>query len=165
MRKNNYIIEIITIVVCLLPIIVGVILYDKLPNEMPIHFNINNIPDNYMQKNFVLFGLPVLMAIFQLIMCIIIWFSKQKMTETPKVAKVFKWFVPILTIMLYCLTIAYTLKGFINIGKYTCLVIGILFCIIGNYLPKMNYEGNKFFIYPRPKNEKDFRKMTKIMGY
>jgi len=64
MKKNNYI---VTVIICLLPIFAGIILYEKLPNEIPIHFDVNNMPDNYASKNFALFGLPVIMAFFQTI--------------------------------------------------------------------------------------------------
>ena len=51
------------------------------------------------------------------------------------------------------------------IGKSVCLILGVLFIIIGNYLPKISYEDGKKVFHPIPKNEKTFRKMSKIMGY
>ena len=65
MKKDSMKVLIISVIVCLLPMVLGIILYDKLPEQMPIHFTINNQPDNYAPKNFALFGIPTIMAIVQ----------------------------------------------------------------------------------------------------
>ncbi len=36
----------VTSMLCLLPIVFGLILWDKLPPQIAIHFNMNNAPDN-----------------------------------------------------------------------------------------------------------------------
>ena len=55
MEKKNRKTLILSVIICLLPMILGSILYNKLPEQMPIHFTINNVPDNYANKNFALF--------------------------------------------------------------------------------------------------------------
>ena len=70
MEKKNRKTLIFSVIICLLPMILGVILYNKLPEQMPIHFTINDVPDNYAHKNFALFGIPLIMAIVQAI-CLI----------------------------------------------------------------------------------------------
>jgi len=81
MKNKNTLI--LSVIVCLLPMILGITLYNKLPEQMPIHFTINDIPDNYAPKNFVLFGIPIIMAIVQAI-CIIFTTKKVKNNEKPK---------------------------------------------------------------------------------
>ena len=44
---------IITSIVCLLPILLGISLWTKLPDTMAIHFNIYGDPDNFASKGFV----------------------------------------------------------------------------------------------------------------
>ena len=48
--------------VCLLPILLGVALWSKLPDSIAIHFDMNNNPDNFASKGFVVFMLPLLMV-------------------------------------------------------------------------------------------------------
>ena len=43
---------VITSLICLCPIVFGLILWDKLPESMAIHFNINNEADNFASKEF-----------------------------------------------------------------------------------------------------------------
>ena len=38
---------IVTALACLLPILLGLALWDRLPDTMAIHFDINNTPDNF----------------------------------------------------------------------------------------------------------------------
>ena len=54
---------------------------------------------------------------------------------------------------------------FMSESSMICLILGILFTIIGNYMPKMNYETGKKLFHPTPKTEKSFRKMSRIMGH
>lgn len=166
MEKKNKKTLILTIIVCLLPMLLGIVLYNKLPEQMPIHFTTNNIPNNYASKNFVLFGIPSIMAVIQAI-CIIFTSKATKLqnNEKPKIVKIMEWFIPILTVLIYIIMIQVPLGSTVLVGKKVCLILGILFMIIGNYIPKMNYEIGKTIFHPIPKSEKSFRKMSKFMGY
>lgn len=167
MKKSNKKTLIITVIICLLPIILGMVLYNKLPEQMPIHFTINNEPDNYASKNFALFGIPLIMAIVQAL-CLIFtnkYTKKIEQYQTPKIIKIFQWFIPILTVLIYIIMIEVLLGSTVYVGKSVCLILGVLFTIIGNYMPKMSYELGKVIFHPVPKDEKSFRKITRIMGY
>ena len=165
MKKNNLRFTIISTLLCLLPMIVGAILYNRLPSEIPVHFDINSKPDMLASKNFALFGIPTIMAIFQLIFSIFVWYANNRIPKMPKLMNMLKWFMPVLTVGLYTIMIVYALGNEINVGKIVCFMLGIIFCTLGNYFPKMSYESNKLFIHPKPKDEKSFRKMSKISGY
>lgn len=166
MEKNNKKILVITVIICLLPIVLGLALYNKLPEKMPIHFTINDVPDNYAPKGFALFGIPVIMAIIQAI-CLIFTnkYAKIEKDEKPKIFKIFEWFIPTLTVLISIIMIEVPLGSTVYVGKSICLILGIMFLLIGNYMPKMSYEIGKITIHPMPKDEKSFRKIIKIMGY
>ena len=165
MKKNNLKILIFSVVVCLLPIIAGLILYDKLPAQMAVHFDLNNEPDLYTSKIFALFGIPVIATFSQTVLSAFLYFQIGKTEKIPKLFTVTLWAIPLITIFLYAVTVSFALSYPVNIGKLACLSIGILMCAMGNYFPKMNYEDNKNFINPQPKDEKSFRKITKSVGY
>lgn len=135
---------ILTVLVCLFPIILGIVLYNKLPEQMPIHFTINNEPDNYAPKNFALFGLPLIMATVQAVMLLFTEkVNKLKNEEKPRIVKIMEWFIPIITVFLYIIMIEVPLGSTVYVGKSVCLVLGILFMVIGNYIPKISYEARK----------------------
>lgn len=167
MEKKTKNTLILSVIICLLPMILGVVFYNKLPEQMPIHFTINDVPDNYAPKNFILFGIPLIMAIVQAI-CLIavnIKLNKLKTDEKPKILKIMEWFIPVVTVLIYVIMVEVPLGSTVYVGKSICLILGILFMIIGNYIPKMSYEIGKTMVLPMPKSEKTFRKMSKIMGY
>lgn len=164
MEKKNKITLILTVIVCLLPMILGAALYNKLPEQMPIHFNVKNESDNYAPKAFALFGIPLILAALQTL-CIVFTSKKIGNNKKPIIIKIMEWFIPILTVFIYIIMIEVPLGSSVYVGKSVCLVLGVLFMIIGNYIPKMSYEVGKIMVHPIPKNEKSFRKMIKIMGY
>lgn len=165
MKKINWKIIIITSGICLLPIIMGIIFYQQLPEQMPVHFNFNNEPDNYASKNFALFGIPIILTLLQIVCCIISDSNKNKMTEEPRFISIIKWFIPILSLVVSTIIIEIPLGSTVDVRKSICLVIGILFILTGNYLPKMSYEFSKGKIHPMPKNEEMYRRMTRMWGY
>ena len=167
MEKKNRKTLILSVIICLLPMILGSILYNKLPEQMPIHFTTNDVIDNYAHKNFVLFGLPLIMAIVQAICLIAIntKLNKLKNEEKPKILKIMEWFIPVVSVLFYVIMVEVLLGSTVYVGKSICLILGILLMIIGNYIPKMSYEMSKTTFHPMPKSEKSFRKMSKIMGY
>lgn len=164
MKKENKKTLILSVIVCLLPMILGIVFYNKLPDQMPIHFTINDVPDNYAHKNIALFGIPVILAIVQAI-CIIFTTKNVKISEKPRIVKIMEWFIPVITVLFYIIMIEVPLGSTVYVGKSVCLILGILFIIIGNYLPKMSYEIGKTIFHPTPKSETSFRKFSKIMAY
>lgn len=167
MEKKSKRTLILSVIICLLPMILGIVLYNKLPEQMPIHFTIGDIPDNYAHKNFALFGIPLIMATVQAISLIAVNIKANKLEndEKPKILKIMEWFIPILTVLIYIIMIEVPLGSTVYVGKSICLILGTLFIIIGNYTPKMSYEVGKTVFHPMPKSEKTFRKMSKAMGY
>lgn len=133
---------ILTCVICLLPIILGLVLWNDLPDTMAIHVNIYNQPDNFASRTFVVFGLPVMMMLLQMICCIINDVNAHKYGDRKKFEVVTKSIVPVLAIVLQILTLGYSLGWNIDIRKCVALLIGIMFLFLGNYLPKFDYIKN-----------------------
>lgn len=133
---------IITSVVCLLPILLGIALWDSLPDTMAIHFDINNTPDNFASKGFVVFGLPAMMMILQIVCCFINDINSHKHGERKKFENITKWIIPVLSLVLQIITLGYGLGWNIDIRKVVALIVGAMFITIGNYLPKFDYIKN-----------------------
>lgn len=129
----------ITSLVCLLPILLGLALWDKLPQTMAIHFNINNQPDNFAPKAFVVFGLPLLMVALQLFCCFINDINAHRHGPRVKFERVTKWIIPIMTVILQIVTLGYGLGWKIDIRAVASFIVGIILLVIGNYLPKFDY--------------------------
>lgn len=133
---------IITCIVCLLPILLGIALWTHLPDTMAIHFNIYNEPDNFASKGFVVFGMPLFMAFLQAFCCFINDINARKHGERKKFERATKSIIPVMTVILQIITLGYGLNWNMDIRKIAALIVGIIFLVIGNYLPKFDYIKN-----------------------
>lgn len=130
---------IITCIVCILPIFFGLWLWKDLPDSIAIHFNFNNQPDNFVSKEFAVFGLPLIMAAFQIICCAATDLSKNKTGTPKKFELITKWILPVISIILQFITLGYALGLNIDIRKSTVTLIGIIFIVAGSTLPSLDY--------------------------
>ena len=159
MRFFKWKVFIITSIICLLPILLGVLLWERLPDEMAIHFNLYGEPDNFASKGFVVFGLPLLMVVLQGVCCFVTDFNLCKHGEIKKLETVTKWIVPCITVVLQFLTLGYGLGWNIDMRKATMIIVGMLLIVTGNYLPKFDYIKN-YDIDPQKA-----RKINRFIGY
>ena len=136
MIKNNLKMMLITSAVILLPILVGVILWDKLPQNMPIHWNASGEVDGWCNKVFAVFGMPLcMMAIHWL--CVVVTLSDpKKQNHSQKMMALVFWLVPALTIVVFTMTYAVAMGKSLQIDAVVSVFSGLLFVVIGNYMPK-----------------------------
>jgi len=149
----------ITGLVCLSPILLGIALWDTLPDTIAIHFNMYNEPDNFASKEFAVFGLPLMMLVPQIISCMINDFNTHKHGERKKFTLVTKWIIPIMSVILQVVTLGYSLGWNLDIRKVTALMVSIIFLVIGNYLPKFDYIKN------HDTSTDKARKINRFIGY
>ena len=135
MKKIDWKILIITSLICIIPIIFGIVLYEKLPDQMAVHFGINNEPNEYAPKEFALFGIPIFMTLLQIVCCIFSDLLEQK-RQNKKYISIYKWIIPIIGIVCYLTMIAYGTGINLDMRMIVCITLGILFTILENYLPK-----------------------------
>ena len=129
-------IMIITSVVTLLPILVGVMLWDRLPEQIATHFGMDGAPNGWTSKGFTVFGIPVFLTVMQ-------WFGmtvtlqdpkKQNMSE--KMLKIILWLIPCVSWLLTIACYGYELGYATSEPTWGYGIMGIMFLVIGNYLPK-----------------------------
>ena len=159
MKKFKWKIFVITSIVCLLPVLLGIYLWDNLPETMAIHFNVDGAPDNFASKGFVVFGLPMLMVVLQGFCCFINDLNAYKYGERKKFETVTKWIIPCMTVVLQIITLGYGLGWNLDIRKVVSLIIGAIFLVIGNYLPKLDYIKN------HDVETEKARKINRFIGY
>lgn len=129
------------IVICLLPILIGVYYFDVLPDQIAVHFNFKGEPDNFVSKTRAIIEIPVFFTVVQIIISLVVDFDK-----TPKKgALIIKWIVPILSVLVQGAIIAYALDNNFNVPQLTVFIIGIVLIILGNYLPKKEFWGKYNF--------------------
>ena len=133
--KNKMLI-IATTALCLSPIAMGLMYYSRLPEQMAIHFDSAGNPNNYASKAFVVFGIPALMALVNLIVHLVLDSDPKKAGSSPVMIALGKWSIPAVSVFLMPVTIFYALGRNVNVATIVPIFVGLVFIAIGNYLPK-----------------------------
>ncbi len=136
MIRKNIKLLIITSIIILLPIVAGLILWDKLPAQVPMHWNAAGEVDGWSSKVFAVFFMPLILLAFQWLCVIVTLTDPKKQNHSSKVLHLVFWILPVLTIVLSVITYATALNKSIRIEVIMPILLGLLFAIIGNYLPK-----------------------------
>ena len=131
-----------SVVICLLPILIGVYYYSVLPSEIAIHFGVDGKPNSFMSKDIEIIVLPLFCAILQ----VVISLSADAKNTPKKGAMLIKSIIPIVSVIGQCALLTYAMNSSFEIREYTVFTIGIIFMVLGNYLPKKEPRGKYNFI-------------------
>ena len=136
MIKKNKGLLIITSLAMLLPMLIGLLLWDRLPEQMPFHWNINGEVDAWSSKTMAVFGLPAILLVFHWV-CVFACCMDPKNKEYPPVMlRIALWICPGIGLLLSGLVYPAAMGHSMSVEIIMPLIMGLLFIIIGNYLPK-----------------------------
>ena len=127
---------IIASIVTILPVLVGIICWRRLPDVMATHFGINNEADGFSSKAFAVFGLPAILLAVLWIAALIISHDPKRQNISPKMFSLGLWIVPVLSLFAAATIYPVNLGYELDIIFFAELFLGLLFIMIGNYLPK-----------------------------
>lgn len=137
MLKKNIKAIIISSTIILLPLLAGLILWQRLPEQLPMHWNAAGEIDGWGSKTTVVFGESLgLLAIHWL--CIAVCFADPRNKgQSGKALGLVLWVCPALAVLIGATTYltALGLQPF-GMDKIMLIFMGLLFIVIGNYLPK-----------------------------
>lgn len=137
LKKSDWITMAVTTVLTLLPILFGLAVYGKLPEQMPNHWNFAGEVDGYGAKAAVVFGMPAFLAAIN-VLCQFITLGDPKQHNTVgKVRVLVFWLIPVVSIVMNTVTILAGLGEEISVERIAPLLAGLIFLVIGNYMPKV----------------------------
>lgn len=70
MIRQNKKMLLLTSIITLLPVFIGLFLWNQLPDSVATHFGLDNQPDGYSSKAFAVFGLPLILLAVHLV-CVV----------------------------------------------------------------------------------------------
>ncbi|MEN6522379.1 MAG: DUF1648 domain-containing protein, partial [Anaerolineaceae bacterium] len=99
MKTKNNMTLFITTVMCFIPVIFGVLVFEKLPLQIPIHFDNGGNPDSYLSKALAIIGLPIFLAAINV-------YTHFRVNNEPKInnpssalKQAVKWVTPVISII------------------------------------------------------------------
>ena len=134
-KKNKWMI-IISALITLVPIIAGVILWDKLPDMVPSHWGVNGEVDGYVSKPMFVFGMPLILVALMLVGSIATATDPKNANHGKKSLVLVYAIVPALSIILSTFTYCSALGVDVPMLNLGVAVVGIVLIFVGNYLPK-----------------------------
>ena len=98
---------IVTTLVMLLPMLVGLILWNRLPEQLPTHFNAAGEADGFSSKAFAVFGLPgIILALHWLCVLGSLKMDPKANNLQGKMMGLVMWICPVISV-LCCIFLTY----------------------------------------------------------
>ena len=134
MEKKNKLLLILTSLVTLIPAVVGLILWNRLPEEIATHWNILGQVDGYSSRGMAVLGFPALMLVIHWL-CVVLCKREMK-SGSKKPLIVIYWCVPAVSLLIGFLTLGTALAMELDAKRWLSVFLGGMFLVIGNILPK-----------------------------
>lgn len=165
MIKNNKIKAIVSSIITMLPALFGVIMWNKLPDSMVTHWGADSNADGTSNKAFAVFGLPIIILILHWVCLIAMSLDKKQKNQNKKALGMVFWIVPFISLFINTFMYSFALGKEYNPFLLMPILFGLMFVLMGNYLPKV--KQNSTFgvrIYWTLNNEENWDKTHRFTG-
>ena len=135
--KMNKKLLLLTSIVILFPILWGVMIWSQLPNQIPIHFNFAGQANSFSSKLLAVIGLPIFLLLVHLFVIFVTSRDPKNQTMNEKMGKVIYWLTPIVSLSLSYLIYSKALGSTTNPSIFVSALLGLIFVMMGNYMPKL----------------------------
>ena len=136
MIKKNLKTLIITSIIILLPMVAGLVLWNRLPEQVPFHWNAAGEVDGWASKPVAVFVPSAAMLALQWLCVLVTSTDPKKQNHPEKVVHLVLWLIPSITVFISALMYATALGGNVRVEMQMPILLGLVFIAIGNYLPK-----------------------------
>lgn len=127
---------IISSIIILLPIVVGVLIWNYLPEQIAAHWSGAGTPDGWTGRSFTIFGIPIILFVVHWICVLFTARDPKNKDQSSKIFNMVLWLLPITSLLVCGFTYAIALGNDVNIGMMVRILLGLMFLILGNYMPK-----------------------------
>ena len=127
---------ILTTLVSLSPMLIGLLLWNRMPDTIATHFGTNNVPNGWSSKAMAVFGIPLFLTALQLLAVVFTFADPKRQNIGPKMLRLTLWMTPLLSLIVCCSLYLNASGISVDIGFVVNAAVGLLFVVIGNYLPK-----------------------------
>jgi len=154
-----------TVGICLLPIVPGFAVCGRLPATMATHWNFQGAVDDTMPQTIAIVCPPVGLALVQgLMAACMMRQTKKRTTPLPGLFLVSLWLLPVISVVMNGMVVLYNLGVNIPVVTITLLLAGLMFILIGFEMPRTNYEDGRALMRPVPRSEQSYERLTRRLG-
>ena len=149
----------------LLPIAVGLLLWNQLPDIMNSHWGMDGVADGTAGKWVVVFVLPLILAAVNVLCFVGMSLDPKQSDKNKKAMGIVYWIMPTISMLASCSIYMAAMGKGLQIATITPLLLGLLFILIGNNLPKATQ--NRFYgikLSWTLHNEENWNKTHRLAG-
>ena len=166
MLKENIRTLIITGIVTLLPMLIGIFLWKRLPDVMATHFGLNNEADGFSSKAFTVFGLPLFLLAIQWLAAFVMSRDPKQQNISSKMFTLALWIIPLVSMYVAAMIYPYSLGYRPDFSFTGGILLSLMLIIIGNYLPKARQNYTMGIRIPWTlANEENWNRTHRLAGF
>lgn len=168
MIKHNRGFLILTTLIILIPMVTGLLLWNRLPEQIPTHWNAEGQIDGWSSKAFAVFGLPLFMEAVHWVCVLATAADPKAKGHSRKILNLVFWICPVVSLLMAALVYPAALgfETFLSTPLFMSLLLGAMFLYIGNYLPKCKQSYTIGIRLPWTlDNEENWNKTHRFSGW
>ena len=166
MKKWNKKQFLISSIVIFLPMIVGFLMYNRLPDRLTTHWGASGEADGTMGKFAAITVVPALIFVMHLFCLFMTHLDPKTETQSEKALLIVYWAMPVTSLFAGCMVLGSAMVKALNAMSALSLFLGILFILMGNYLPKCKQNSVLGIRLPWTLiDEENWRKTHRLGGY
>ena len=127
---------VISSIVMLLPILFGVIFWDRLPASMTTHWGADGVADGTASKAFVVFGFPLILLALNWLLLFVSLVVDKKNDQNEKMIRICYSIMPALSLVVHTAIYSIALGKEWDFIALIPVFLGSMLLLIGNYMPK-----------------------------
>lgn len=120
-----------------LSIIIATIFYDRLPERIPISYDLNSNANFYANKTKALLFVIIFMILIYIALFLIISLDPKSDKHDQNYKHIFLLFIPVLNFLIVTLTVWKTFNDNIDVGRILLVLFSILVAVSGIFMPKI----------------------------
>lgn len=152
----------------LLPFAISLAFYNRLPDQIPTHWNMQNAVDGYSSRNMACFGIPALMLLFAAGINLAFKLDPKKgnIARSKEVMEISRWFIVLLAVLMQGIVVAAGLGYEVDVARIVSVAIALLVTALGNYLPRCRQNYTMGIKLPWTlEDEENWVRTHRLAGY
>ena len=135
--KEHKIKVLLSCLLLLIPMVVGLLLWNKLPDTMTSHFGVDGVADGQSSKAMAVFLPSSILLAVHIFALVITGLDKNIHNQTKKAQAIIFWIIPCLSLFVSGLLYGVAFGMEMHLARFLPAFLGVLFALMGNYMPKV----------------------------
>ncbi len=90
---------ILTTLISLFPMVIGLLLWNRMPDTIATHFGTNNVPNGWSSKTMAVIGIPLLLAALQIFTAGFTFSDPKRQNIGPNMIRLVLWIIPVTSLI------------------------------------------------------------------